>query len=194
MRSGPVRVPVVADRAGYGAAPLTQCPPGPDSEHRQEHAEGIKRAVIKSVAPRVRQHHVIHAVSGERDNGPGRQQPVRSPPLRRDLYVLVHGQSVTAGRGRIPLTYTQQVDTVTCEVYTQGMKKTQSLAGDLRGEILVALHTTSTSQAELARRLGLSNKHVSQVLTGKAALSCDLADAMLAAMGRRPVVRALRRL
>jgi plasmid maintenance system antidote protein VapI len=74
------------------------------------------------------------------------------------------------------------------------MKKTQSLAGDLRGEILVALHTTSTSQAELARRLGLSNKHVSQVLTGKAALSCDLADAMLAAMGRRPVARALRRL
>ena len=64
-----------------------------------------------------------------------------------------------------------------------------SLAGDLRGEILVALHTTGTSQAELARRLHLSQKHVSQVLTGKAALSADLADLMLAAMGRRPVVR-----
>jgi len=64
-----------------------------------------------------------------------------------------------------------------------------SLADDLRGEILVALHSTSTSQAKLARRLHLSQKHVSQVLTGKAALSCDLADLMLDAMGRRLVVR-----
>jgi len=66
-----------------------------------------------------------------------------------------------------------------------------SLAGDLRGEILVALHSAGTSQAELARRLHLSNKHVNQVLLGKAALSCDLADLMLGAMGRRVVVRTL---
>src|SRR5450755_4619492 len=62
------------------------------------------------------------------------------------------------------------------------------LADGIRGEILVTLHATSTSQAELARRLHLSNKHVNQVLRGKAALSCDLADLMLGAMGRRVVV------
>lgn len=41
------------------------------------------------------------------------------------------------------------------------------------------------SQAFIAVRLGLSQKHVSQVLTGKAGLSFDLAERMLAAMGRQ---------
>lgn len=41
------------------------------------------------------------------------------------------------------------------------------------------------SQASLALRLGLTQKHISQVLTGKAGLSFDLAERMLAALGRR---------
>ena len=64
-----------------------------------------------------------------------------------------------------------------------------SLAEDVRAEIRTALHDTHTSQAELSRRLGMSTKHVSQVLTGRAALSLDLAEAMLAAVGRQMTVR-----
>jgi transcriptional regulator with XRE-family HTH domain len=65
-----------------------------------------------------------------------------------------------------------------------------SLAEDVRAEIRLALRVTGTSQAELARTLGLSTKHVSQVLTGKAALSLDLAEAMLGALGLQMTVRA----
>jgi transcriptional regulator with XRE-family HTH domain len=65
-----------------------------------------------------------------------------------------------------------------------------SLAEDVRAEIRTALHDTRTSQAELSRRLGLSTKHVSRVLTGRAALSLELAEAMLAALGRQMTVRA----
>jgi plasmid maintenance system antidote protein VapI len=65
-----------------------------------------------------------------------------------------------------------------------------SLADDVRGEVLVALHATRTSQAELARRLQISSKHVNQVLLGRAALSLDLAERMLAEVGYRLTVRA----
>jgi len=65
-----------------------------------------------------------------------------------------------------------------------------SLAEDVRAEIRTALADTHTSQAELSRTLGLSTKHVSQVLTGRAALSLELAEAMLAALGRQMTVRA----
>jgi transcriptional regulator with XRE-family HTH domain len=64
-----------------------------------------------------------------------------------------------------------------------------SLAEDVRAEIRLALRVTGTSQVELSRRLGLSTKHVSQVLTGRAALSLELAEAMLAAVGRQMAVR-----
>jgi plasmid maintenance system antidote protein VapI len=64
-----------------------------------------------------------------------------------------------------------------------------TLADEVRAEVRTALHETRTSQAELSRTLGLSTKHVSQVLTGKAALSLELAEAMLAAVGRQMTVR-----
>lgn len=65
---------------------------------------------------------------------------------------------------------------------------TASLADGVRSAIGGALAETATTQAMLARRLGVTQKHVSEVLTGRAGLSMDLADAMLAAMGRRVVV------
>ena len=64
-----------------------------------------------------------------------------------------------------------------------------SLADDVRGEVLVALHSTRTSQAELARRLHLSNKHVNQTLLGRAGLSLDLAERMMGVLGYRLTVR-----
>ena len=64
-----------------------------------------------------------------------------------------------------------------------------TLAEDVRAEIRTALHDTRTSQAELSRTLGLSTKHVSRVLTGKSALSFELAEAMMSALGRQMTVR-----
>lgn len=58
-----------------------------------------------------------------------------------------------------------------------------------RHEILEALSATTTTQATLAERLGMSEKHVSNVLTGRVGLSFDLAERMLGALGRRLVVR-----
>jgi transcriptional regulator with XRE-family HTH domain len=58
-----------------------------------------------------------------------------------------------------------------------------SLAGDVRWEIRLALALNNVSQAELARRLGLSKKHVNQMLTGKTAVSLDMAEQMLGAVG-----------
>lgn len=57
-----------------------------------------------------------------------------------------------------------------------------------RNEILGALAATGTTQGALALMLGLSEKHVSQVLTGRSGLSFDLAERMLGALGRRLVV------
>lgn len=62
------------------------------------------------------------------------------------------------------------------------------LVDDLREGVRAALAETHTSQAELARRLGITEKHVSQVLTGRAGLSPDLADAMLGALNYQPSV------
>ena len=67
-----------------------------------------------------------------------------------------------------------------------------TFAENVRAEIRTALHDTRTSQAELSRTLGMSTKHVSQVLTGKAALSLELAEAMLGALGYRVAVRAVK--
>lgn len=59
---------------------------------------------------------------------------------------------------------------------------------DVRGERLRTLvkgllEREGITQAELARRIGHSEKHVSQALTGVIRMSLPLADRMLAAMG-----------
>lgn len=63
-------------------------------------------------------------------------------------------------------------------------------ADSLRLTIRAALAHSGITQAELARRLHLSPKHVCQVLKGRAGLSIDMADRMLAACDWRLVVGA----
>lgn len=58
----------------------------------------------------------------------------------------------------------------------------------LRAEVIAALRTESMSQAEAARRLGLSNKYVNQMLTGRATLTLVWAERLLALCGLRVVV------
>lgn len=64
-----------------------------------------------------------------------------------------------------------------------------SLAEDVRAEVRLALRVADVSQAELARRTGISSNHISRVLTGQQSLSLDLAEAMLAAVGWQMIVR-----
>ncbi|WP_228994370.1 helix-turn-helix transcriptional regulator [Streptomyces sp. DH8] len=54
---------------------------------------------------------------------------------------------------------------------------------DLRAQVKTALATAHISQAEAARRLGLSTKHMSQMLTGRATLTLDWADRILTLCG-----------
>ncbi len=61
----------------------------------------------------------------------------------------------------------------------------RSVENDVRTAIRAALADAGMTQAELARRIRMSQKHVSQVLTGKAGLSLGMADKMLAAIGSR---------
>lgn len=61
-----------------------------------------------------------------------------------------------------------------------------------RAAIRDALTVAGITQAELSRRVGITQKHTSGVLTGRAGLSFDLAEEMLHACGRRPVVRTQR--
>jgi plasmid maintenance system antidote protein VapI len=55
----------------------------------------------------------------------------------------------------------------------------------VREAIRQALDDTGTSQIELANALGVTQKHVSMVLSGKSGLSFDLAERALAVLGRR---------
>lgn len=50
------------------------------------------------------------------------------------------------------------------------------------------LHAAGLSQAEAARRVGVTAKHMSAMLTGKAPLSLAWADEIAALCGRRLVV------
>ena len=59
----------------------------------------------------------------------------------------------------------------------------------LRAEVKAALAAEGLTQAALAATLGMSEKHISQALSGRAGLSLPLAERMLAAMGRRVSVR-----
>lgn len=57
------------------------------------------------------------------------------------------------------------------------------LAEEVRDQIRLALRIADVTQAELGRRLGLSPKHLSQMLTGKSAISLDMAEKMLREIG-----------
>ena len=59
---------------------------------------------------------------------------------------------------------------------------------DLRAQVRAALAATGISQAEAARRLGLTNKHMSHMLTGRATLTLGWAEAILAVCGLRIVI------
>lgn len=63
--------------------------------------------------------------------------------------------------------------------------------GQLRSQVRAALDRTRISQAEAARQLGLSTKHMSQMLTGRATLTLDWAERIVALCGMRIVVLAL---
>lgn len=65
-------------------------------------------------------------------------------------------------------------------------------ADGLRAVVRAALHDKGISQAEAARQLGLSAKHVSHMLTGRAPLGLDWAERILALCGKRLTFRAVR--
>jgi transcriptional regulator with XRE-family HTH domain len=64
-------------------------------------------------------------------------------------------------------------------------------AETIRRLVRTALHDAGISQAEAARRLGLSAKHMSHMLTGRAVLTLDWAEQLLALCGRRLTVRSV---
>ncbi|MGW1160403.1 helix-turn-helix domain-containing protein [Streptomyces sp. NPDC002519] len=59
---------------------------------------------------------------------------------------------------------------------------------DLRTQVAAALLANGISQAEAARRLGLSNKHLNQMITGRAVLTIPWAERILALTGMRLVI------
>lgn len=62
----------------------------------------------------------------------------------------------------------------------------------LRTQVRAALSATRISQAEVARELGLSTKHMSQMLTGRAPLSLEWAERIAAVCGMRVEVVVLK--
>lgn len=61
----------------------------------------------------------------------------------------------------------------------------------LRAQVRSALDEAGLSQAEAARRLGISTKHMSQMLTGRAVLTLMWAEKILALCGQRLEIRAV---
>ncbi|MET9521485.1 helix-turn-helix domain-containing protein [Streptomyces coeruleorubidus] len=59
---------------------------------------------------------------------------------------------------------------------------------ELRVQVKAALLANDISQAEAARRLELSTKHMSQMLTGRAPLTLTWAERILALCGMRLVI------
>ncbi|MGC4925594.1 helix-turn-helix domain-containing protein [Streptomyces sp. DT117] len=62
---------------------------------------------------------------------------------------------------------------------------------DLRAQVKAALATARMSQAEAARQLDLSAKHMSHMLTGRATLTLDWADRILTLCGMTLAVAAI---
>ncbi|MGQ4343537.1 hypothetical protein [Streptomyces sp. SAS_275] len=61
---------------------------------------------------------------------------------------------------------------------------TETTAEDqLRGQVRAALHTAGLSQAEVARQLGVSTKHLNMMLTGAATLTLTWAEGILGLAG-----------
>jgi len=58
----------------------------------------------------------------------------------------------------------------------------------LRTQVRSALIHAKISQAEAARRLGLSNKHLNQMITGRAPLTLAWAERLLSLCGMRIVI------
>lgn len=61
----------------------------------------------------------------------------------------------------------------------------------LRAQVRAGLDMAGVSQASACRELGLSTKHMSQMLIGNATLTLDWAERILALCGMRLVVLAL---
>jgi plasmid maintenance system antidote protein VapI len=61
----------------------------------------------------------------------------------------------------------------------------QAAERQVRDAIRQALFESDTTQSQLAATVGVTQKHISQVLSGKAGLSFDFAEKLLAALGRR---------
>ena len=55
----------------------------------------------------------------------------------------------------------------------------------LRDLVRAELDRASVTQTHIAETLGFSQKHISQVLTGRVGLSVDMAAAILRVVGRR---------
>lgn len=72
-----------------------------------------------------------------------------------------------------------------------GGRGSPDLQDSLRGQVRAALDAVGISQAEAARRLELSTKHMSQMLTGKATLTLGWAQKILALCGQRLEIRAV---
>ena len=62
----------------------------------------------------------------------------------------------------------------------------------LRGQVRAALEATRMSQAEAAREMGVSTKHLCQMLTGRAPLSLEWAERIVALCGMRVEVVVLK--
>lgn len=60
-----------------------------------------------------------------------------------------------------------------------------SARNDLRKQVRAALLDAGISQAEVARQLGLSTKHMCRMLTGRAVLTIDWAEKILKICGQR---------
>lgn len=69
-----------------------------------------------------------------------------------------------------------------CEHCGQPVQTTER---KIREAARAALIEAEMTQAELAVGLGVTQKHISQVLSGKTGLSFDFAERMLAALDRR---------
>lgn len=68
------------------------------------------------------------------------------------------------------------------------MNAPRSASAQLRAIVIATLDQQGVKQVELADRIGHSQKHVSQTLTGACGLSLNLASKMLAALGMDLVV------
>ncbi|WP_329336148.1 helix-turn-helix domain-containing protein [Streptomyces sp. NBC_01352] len=64
----------------------------------------------------------------------------------------------------------------------------QTAEEQLRTHTRAAIETAGISQAEIARQLGLSTKHLSMMLTGKSPLSLTWAEGILGLAGHTLVI------